>query len=221
MKFLEPGETVSYEVHKHWYAIFPRIVAFFVLALAPSAVIGLLVHFLPVNFGVFASPSVTTLFYSLWLMFLLLSFFISWTDYYFDVWLVTNKRIIAIEQTGILHVKTSDLRFDRIQDISIEQNGFMQTMMKFGDITIKTAVAGDNAFVMKNASNPEKARQFIFSHHTAEEEKVRPVSFSSVPAPAPIPMVPPAPQPPLPPVPKDAEDHSSNDGGYLPPNLPV
>ena len=116
-----------------------------------------------------------TFFYSLWLLCLWIYFFIHWTNYYLDVWFITEKRIISIDQVSIFHRKISNLGLDKIQDVSIEQKGLIQSTMKFGDILVKTAAEGDFGFYMRDAEDPDRVREIIFSHHVYEHEKAKPV----------------------------------------------
>ena len=77
--------------------------------------------------------------FSLMYLYLLLFIYHSWVDYYLDVWLVTNERIIAMEQKGLFNRVVSELRLNRIQDVSSEVRGFLATIFKYGRIRIQTA----------------------------------------------------------------------------------
>ncbi len=168
---LDPNENVVLEVRKHWYVLSARITVLFLLGIALPIAYAYFVEYtgfsLPANAAGF--------FYCLFLLVLWIAFFINWTNYYLDVWYITEKRIVSVDQVNIFHRKTSNLRFDKIQDISIEVRGAIQTMLKFGDIEIQTAADGNTNFVMKNAANPDDVRRIIFSHHQFEHEKTRPV----------------------------------------------
>lgn len=76
---------------------------------------------------------------SIYYVFAILFFFNSFVDYYLDVWIVTNKRIIYIEQTGLFARTISELRLSRVQDVASEVKGFMQTLLGFGNIYVQTA----------------------------------------------------------------------------------
>lgn len=115
--------------------------------------------------------------YAVWLLALWGFFAIQWTNFYLDVWYVTQKRIIDVEQKGIFHREISNLRFDKIQDISIEVTGFIATMLNFGDIHVQTAAEDSSDFFMKDARNPERVRKIIFSQHNVESERTRHVKI--------------------------------------------
>ncbi|MFA5030411.1 MAG: PH domain-containing protein [Patescibacteria group bacterium] len=93
---------------------------------------------------------VVSLFYLFWLR----TLFTMWLDYYLDVWVVTTKRIMKIEHEGMFHRKVSEQELSRIQDVTTETNGFLQTVMKFGDIKVQTAAETEN-FVFRDIQDPE------------------------------------------------------------------
>ncbi len=172
---LDTNEHVLLEVRKHWFVLTGTITVLFVLAIAPAIFSSVISHFVPISLSAVSGVSVGTFFYCLWLLCLLAYFFIHWTNYYLDVWFITEKRIISIDQVSIFHRKISNLGLDKIQDVSIEQKGFMQSTMKFGDILVKTAAEGDTGFYLKDAEDPDRVREIIFSHHVYEHEKAKPV----------------------------------------------
>jgi hypothetical protein len=56
-------------------------------------------------------------FFILWVLTLWIFFFLDWTKYYLDVWYVTQKRIIIIDQKALFDREISNVRFDKIQDV--------------------------------------------------------------------------------------------------------
>ncbi|MFZ3020079.1 MAG: PH domain-containing protein [Minisyncoccia bacterium] len=172
---LDTNEHVLLEVRKHWFVLTPVMTILFVLAFAPLIFSSAFIYFVPVSISKISGVSAGTFFYALWLLCLWIYFFINWTNYYLDVWFITEKRIISIDQVSIFHRKISNLGLDKIQDVSIEQKGIMQSTMKFGDILVKTAAEGDTGFYLKDADNPDRVREIIFSHHVYEHEKAKPV----------------------------------------------
>jgi len=120
---LNQDEHVILEVRKHWIVFVGIAVSLLVMAILPCVLFLLVKIFLPkiltaislsslsVNFS-----SLFLFFYSLWLLFLWLLFFIQWTKYHLDVWYVTEKRIIDVQQKQIFDREISNLPFDKIQN---------------------------------------------------------------------------------------------------------
>lgn len=171
---LDPGETVILEVHRHWIVFISRIVFFLVLFIAPPIIYILTIEFAPAVVRVYAMAyfSMLLFLYSLWLLLLWTGLFIQWTNYYLDVWYITEKRIIDVDQKRIFHREVSNLRFDKIQDISIEVDGVVATFLNFGNVKVQTAAEDSGDFFMNSAARPEEVRRVIFSHHNREAEKM-------------------------------------------------
>lgn len=171
---LDPGETILLEVRRHWIVFLSRAIGLLVGGFLPLMAGGFLLGMFPAEMaGFFASyGSVVLFFYSLWLLLLWMLFFIQWTNYYLDVWYVTEKRIIDVDQKGLFHREVANLRFDKIQDITVEVRGVLQTFLNFGDLRVQTAAEDSTGFFMRNASSPEEVRRVIFSRHNREAEKL-------------------------------------------------
>jgi uncharacterized membrane protein YdbT with pleckstrin-like domain len=164
---LDEGENVILEVRKHWIVFVVNIIGFFVLASVPVIIYGALLNYFT-QYGQFFSGIYFSLFlfvYLLWFLFLWIGFFLSWTKFFLDVWYVTGSRIIDIEQQRIFHRDISNLRFDKIQDITIEVNGFLATMLNYGNIRVQTASENEKDFYMQSVKDPDNVKRIIFAQH--------------------------------------------------------
>src|SRR5271154_6312443 len=97
---LDPDEEVIFEVRKHWIVFAGTIVVFCFFILLP-----LILYFSTLYFVPSAIPYLSgtyfrlfLFFYILWILFFWIGFFLKWTKFFLDVWYVTGKRIIDIEQ---------------------------------------------------------------------------------------------------------------------------
>lgn len=145
---------------------------FMLLALAPAGVYLLFRALLP---DVLAHPVwypllavVGTIYYfSLWLF-----FFTEFIDYYLDVWIVTNDRIVNIEQQGLFSRTISELDLYQIQDVTSEVSGIVKSAFNFGNVHIQTA-GNVQRFVFKSIPNPHEVRKHIVDL-IAEDRKFHP-----------------------------------------------
>ncbi len=62
--------------------------------------------------------------------------FLSW---YFDVIVITDKRVIDIDFDNLLSKKFAQADILMIQDLTFKVTGFAQTMFNFGDVFVQTA----------------------------------------------------------------------------------
>jgi len=162
MIIIDPDEKVVLEVRRHWLVLFLQS-SFLILFLAAP----LVVWILAVNDGVVFSPSdMATFIFSVALWFLTgwLLFFVVWTKYYLGVWVVTDRRIIHVEQKHLFSREVSECRLDKVQDVTVEVHGIIPTFLRFGNIEVQTA-AETPVFIMKSIPHPDKVKEAIFNQH--------------------------------------------------------
>jgi len=163
---LELGENVILEVRKHWFVFVGQGFVSLFVAIVPLILFLIIRSYVPnlVEFDIPGNETALFLFlYTLWILFLWILFFVNWTKYYLDVWYVTEKRIIAIEQKRIFDREVSNLRFDKIQDVTLDVHGFLPTLLNFGNIKVQTASEDSKNFHMNTVRHPERIRRVIFS----------------------------------------------------------
>jgi len=173
---LDPDEQVVLEVRKHWIVFVSQAFFLCLAAIAPLVLVEMVLSLIPFKVLVGGSAAaMATFLYSLWILILWITFFFDWTSYYLDVWHITQKRIIDVEQRGIFNRDVSSIRFDKIQDITVEVRGIVATFLNFGTIEVQTASETSGNFIMRHASNPEAIRKMVFSQHNQQSERTQPV----------------------------------------------
>jgi hypothetical protein len=144
-----------------------NVLGFLFLALIPWVIYGAIVYAqisIP-QFITFNAEKILGIFYVIWLLAIWLRFFIVWTNYYLDVWYVTEKRIIDVDQKALFNREVSNLRFDRIQDVTLQVRGVVATFLDYGDIRVQTAAEDSTDFYMEQVAHPERVKQVIFAQH--------------------------------------------------------
>jgi len=170
---LEENEEILYTARKHWFIFTSETIFIYILAVVPTVFL-----FVPESLRVplldalhFGGSAVALFvsFWSAWLLSLWVVFAMLWTDYYLDVWYVTNYRIIDVEQKGLFSRSMSSFRFDQIQDVTVSVSGLLATLIDFGTIEIRTA--SEETFKFKDVSYPNLLRETIVSeHHRVHED---------------------------------------------------
>lgn len=155
------------EVRRHLFVFYGQLSWLLILFLVPLLSYGYIRDFLsqisdghPAAFFLF--------FFFLWMLGLWITGFYFWTDYYLDVWIVTNQRIIDIEQKGFFHREVTTFSIDRIEDITVTVNGLLATFIKFGDLHAHTAADGHD-FVIRQAKDPLHVKDLIMSQVRVEK----------------------------------------------------
>ncbi|MBP9727951.1 MAG: PH domain-containing protein [Candidatus Moranbacteria bacterium] len=146
------NEQVLRVIHRHWFGICLHLTLVLVFAFIIITSLSVLPALFPDIVTTHSSKlflfTQNTLFLFLWLY-----GFLVWIDYYFDVWIVTNERIVNIEQKGLFNRHISELRFSRVQDVTSSVDGLVPTMLNFGDVYVQTASEEDH-FVFRQVGDP-------------------------------------------------------------------
>ncbi|MDO8240538.1 MAG: PH domain-containing protein [Candidatus Moranbacteria bacterium] len=154
-------ETIISVVRRHWFNILQQLFLVFIMV---AFVFGSLTY-LPLLFPILNTSSAHDLFIFLTNSFALVTwimFFLIWIDYYFDVWIITTRRIVNIEQKGLFIRTVSELEFDKIQDITTEVKGIIPTFLNFGDVFVQTAAEKDR-FTFRQIPNPYAVKDLLMN----------------------------------------------------------
>lgn len=88
---------------------------------------------------------------------LTLTFFLNW---FFNVYIVTNKRLIDVDYYGLFFHRISDCHLDQVQDITHDVHGIWEITFNYGDVYVQTA--SEAAHIDFNSvANPQFVHQRI------------------------------------------------------------
>jgi hypothetical protein len=180
---LEPNEAVLKVVRKHWFVITIELLSTLILAFLPFALISAYV-FIPKEFVLIENTGSATTFFtygtSIWILLTLLLTFMVWTHYYLDLWIITDRRIIAIDQIHFFNRKVSSFRLERLQDIKVAINGVIPTFLNYGTIRAQTASAAENNFMTSGLPDPRELQSLIQKATDARLESLRGVNTGGI-----------------------------------------
>lgn len=163
MKKLFPGqqdnERICLVIRQHWsiFAVgFVSWLLFLGLLIAGHYAIS---RFFP-DWLTSPAVNVVNVVETLYLMFLILAFLIMWVMYYLNVQIVTTERVVDITQKGLMHHTISELSLNRIQDVTAEVHGFLETFLDYGNVYLQTA-GEQERFVFNNVARPTEVSKLI------------------------------------------------------------
>ncbi len=151
----EPEEKIILALHRHWFVFLNKVITFLALGLGPL-ILGVafktITHWQydPTSLGFGVAVMVAALYY-LFIWILLFGF---WLDYYLDYFLVTDHRVVDVEQSGLFNRSVAELRLNRIQDVTSEVKGFFPTILHFGNVYIQTA-GQQERFIFEQVAHPD------------------------------------------------------------------
>ncbi len=147
-------------LRRHPIVILKNFLIFIVLAAIPLSIFILLRSASP---ALLTSPVIFPLlavggsiyYLSIWLF-----FFTSLIDYFLDLWIITNDRLLSVEQHGLFARTIAELDLYTIQDATSEVRGVFPTMLNYGNVHVQTAGARAR-FELEQIGNPNEVRQKI------------------------------------------------------------
>jgi len=160
---LESDEKILKQVRKHWFILFAKVFGLVIAAIAPL-ILYVVFQTFTTSFVTEALGSYTShllLFYTIWLIFIWMALFNVWTDYYLDVWTVTNRRLIAVDQRGLFHRTIGSFRLERLQDVNTEVHGVIATLLDYGTLEAETAGGDEDEFKAHGLPKPQELKSTI------------------------------------------------------------
>ncbi|PIZ95803.1 MAG: hypothetical protein COX80_03665 [Candidatus Magasanikbacteria bacterium CG_4_10_14_0_2_um_filter_33_14] len=161
-------EKIIFVLHRHPFTFIPVVLLFIVLLLTPVALYFMINSLYPQLFLNTEIKTTFILFGSVYYLSTYLFFYVRFLDFYLDMWIVTNDRIVDIEQHGLFHREITELDLYRIQDATATVQGFFATIFQYGDVFIKTASSNTN-IIFKNVHRPNHVREQLIK--LADEDR--------------------------------------------------
>lgn len=153
----EAGEDIILLVRRDLITNFPWILAAFVFIFIPPIIFLLSDLFTPFFQLSPAIQLVMILFYYIIVFGFIIVEFTLW---YFNVGLVTNKRIIDVDVSGVLYKHISETKLNLIEDVSYIQIGSIRSIFNYGDVHMQTAGTLNN-FEFDRAPEPARIVRII------------------------------------------------------------
>ncbi|MCD5375159.1 hypothetical protein LR010_01765 [Candidatus Gracilibacteria bacterium] len=146
---LRSGEKVDIVLRRHW------------IAFAFLAIYGLGgILFTIVLFSVLGSSASVILMNIAFWMYYSLFLYVSWLNYELDVFILTNNRIVCVEQKTFLNRSVGETTLDKVQEVSIETKGLLANIFDFGTLKILTS-GSSPSFDMTYSPHPMTSSRYI------------------------------------------------------------
>lgn len=167
----QPNEKIVLAVREHWFRLFSKISLIVILSLIPF-----LVRLLIFELGALElTPivdNVITVFSHVYYLGLLVALFIIFVLYYLNLHVVSEERIVDIDQVGLLFHEVSELNIETIEDVTSQTKGLVGNVLDYGTVFIQTAGATER-FEFDNVSNPANIAKIILELYEQHGNKPR------------------------------------------------
>lgn len=155
---MKPGEKVIYSLRRHPIIFVGDVLLILVLVAAPLGLyFGISLMWPELLTGPVSGPvfilTASAYYFLVWLFFLM-----NFVDYYLDLWIVTNDRVLNVEQHSLFSRTISELDLANVQDVTSEVKGVLAFVLGYGNVYIQTA-AEKERFVFEQVHDPEEIRK--------------------------------------------------------------
>lgn len=157
------GERVIVGIRKHWLVFVLEMFGLMIAALIPfilSPFVGDVLPELSATLGQSQLDNAIIFTEALWLLIIGMILFVALTSYYLDILIVTNMRIIDIDQIGLFARDVATAPLHNVEDVKIQALGVFATLFRFGNLQIQTA-AETKEIVIRGIRHPERAKDLI------------------------------------------------------------
>ena len=89
----------------------------------------------------------------------------SWYAYTNDLFVLTNQRLIKIDQQGFFSRRVSETELDNVYNINYEIKGVIKSLLNFGDIKISTVGDDVSTITILNIENPHYIQEKVMDYH--------------------------------------------------------
>lgn len=141
-------EEILVVARPHWITNLSWILISILMILAPA-----LLKFIPIIKDI--PTKYSSLGILVWFLLTFAIIFENFLSWYFDVFIITDKRVIDIDFNNLLDKKFSEAKLSMIQDVTSRVSGLGQTMFNYGTIHIQTA-AEVSYITFDKVPHPEK-----------------------------------------------------------------
>lgn len=98
----------------------------------------------------------------IWELLILGVAFQQFLHWFFNLYILTNKRIVDIDFFGLFHRRVSQTHLFNVQDITYSKAGILQNFLDFGNLHLQTAGTAAN-FEFISIPDPENSQKHILS----------------------------------------------------------
>ncbi len=147
----QKNETVLCFSRKHWIVLLPHFIMFVIFLI-------LVISFVAVS-GEVIGPTTNPVLYRSFALILIAAatyylhrFFIRLLNYYLQIIIITNFRVIQLDRTLFFQRNMDSIDLSQIQDIIFERHGILKTILNYGEIviTLSSAYASKTIHYMPN-----------------------------------------------------------------------
>lgn len=156
---LNKDEKIIEILHRNWFYIFKQFVLVFLLMVSFFLGLFMFIKLFPLSMQ-FETAKVLLLVENIFMIMIWIFGFMVWIDYYFDVWVITDQRIINYEQKGLFVRIKKEIKISQIKQIEVDVVGKLASIMNYGDLNVSSEKT-NNKIIFRTISDPYRIKKLI------------------------------------------------------------
>lgn len=166
LDWLSPGEIIDVLTRRHWWALLLMVRLPLLAALAFSAA-----FYVSMRFGVTENLP--------WVLYVYLAalgaclLWLSWNalNWFNDIYIVTNKRVVRINQVLFFSDSREELPIEKIQSQKIERGGPISVLLNIADLHLTSAASEEGGLTFEQVGNVERIQKAVDSERVHVTER--------------------------------------------------
>ena len=157
---LREGEEIKLVIKRHWI-IYVMLWVYTVLWVVVIFTFYFIMWF----------TAVSSLLNILFLLVFLLFLYVSWLDHELDMYIITNNRIVWVDQTAFLNRTVSECNLWQVQEVNSTTKGFFANMLNYCTLLIHTAWTNTTMQMDFSPNAMQQARKILNIVDSYEKEE--------------------------------------------------
>ena len=158
-----PDEHIIMVIRKHGIVYFRLFWIFFATTILPVGIfLGFWLNSFPIN-ALTATGALGYMGVCFFLLFSLAIFLVAWLNEEFDLFILTNQRLVDITQVNFFKRNVAATQLRNIEDTLASINGFFPTLLNYGDLDVQTAAGDPSEFYMDHIPDPVAVARVILN----------------------------------------------------------
>lgn len=164
------NDKIVIATRRHIASMLTTIFLIIFMTILPAGIVIAMAHTNPAFFtGIFINFLVIIL--SIVYLIIATFTFAQWVSYYYDVFVVTDKEILDVDQNSIFDRRITEVSLLRIQDVSARITGFLPTIFGYGDVVAESAGENSRTYVIDCIPHPVEVANKILALHNEHVER--------------------------------------------------
>ncbi len=167
----QPNEKIILVVREHWFRLFIKYFVVAILMAMPFIISQLFGdQFNPIP-DTDRGNAVSSLLLQFYYIFLGIATFVIWILYYLNLHIVSEQRIVDIDQVGLLNHMVSELNVETIEDVTGHTVGLFGNLLDYGTVYIQTAGTTER-FEFDKVPHPGHIASVILQVYEQHQNKI-------------------------------------------------